>query len=117
MIEELVARSFALRDSVHLAHWATRSFAEHMALGEFYDEIIEHIDSTIEVYQGCYGLLKEVKPLSYSKDNILNQIVDEANWIAENRDAIAKNNQVIENQLDELGAFYASTAYKLKFLS
>lgn len=115
-MEELVSRLFALRDASHLAHWATKSFAEHEALGEFYISLIEHIDGVVESYQGAYGLLKAVKPFEYSKDNIIGQIIDEANWIADHREEIARGNTVIENQLDELGAFYLSTVYKLRFL-
>lgn len=116
-MEELVSRLFALRDASHLAHWATRSFAEHEALGEFYDALIDRIDAVVEAYQGAYGLIKTVKPIEYRKDDILGQIIEEANWIADHREDIARGNTVIENQLDELGAFYLSTAYKLRFLS
>jgi hypothetical protein len=116
MIEEFVSRGFALRDAAHLAHWATRSYAEHVALGAFYDGLIDGIDGIIEAYQGCFGLIKAVEPTDYKRDEILSQIVTEANWIAENRDKIAKGNEVLENKLDELGGLYASTVYKLRFL-
>lgn len=116
MIEEFVSRMFALRDSTHLAHWNTRSYAEHVALGEFYDELIDKVDTVIEAYQGCFGLIGKVKPRDYSKENILKQIADTANWLADKRDDIAQDNQVIENQIDELGLFFATTHYKLKFL-
>ena len=116
MIEQFVSRGFALRDAAHLAHWASRSYAEHVTLGEFYDALVDGIDTVVETYQGCFGLIGEVIPTSYKKDDILAQIVKEANWIAENRDQIAKGNEVLENKLDELGALYASTVYKLRFL-
>lgn len=116
MIEEFVSRGFALRNATHLAHWASRSYSEHVALGDFYDGLVDAIDGVVEAYQGCFGLIGEVSPKSYKKDDILSQIVKEANWIAENRDKIAKGNEVLENKLDELGALYASTVYKLRFL-
>lgn len=117
MVEELVSRLFALRDSAHLAHWATRSYAEHMALGDFYDALDDKIDSIIETYQGCFGLIGDVKPRDYSKKSILKQIADEANWIAQHRDDIAQDNDVLANMIDDLGATYAVAHYKLKFLS
>lgn len=82
MIEEFISRGFALRDSAHLAHWATRSYSEHRALGNFYDGLVNGIDAVVETYQGCNSLVKEVKPMSYSRDNILDQIIEDANWIA-----------------------------------
>lgn len=117
MIEELVSRGFALRDAAHLAHWNTRSYSEHVALGSFYDDLIDKLDTVVEAYQGCFGLIGKVKPLDYSRDNILKQIADTANWLAEHREDIAQDNQVIENQIDELGLFFAHAHYKLKFLS
>ena len=117
MIEEFVSRMFALRDSTHLAHWNTRSYAEHVALGDFYDELIDKVDTIVEAYQGCSGLIGKVKPRDYAREGILKQIADNANWLAENRDRLAEDNQVIENQIDELGLFFATTHYKLKFLS
>lgn len=117
MIEEFVSRSFALRDAAHLAHWATRSYSEHVALGEFYDSLLEKTDSLVEAYQGCFGLIGKVKPKDYAKDNIVKQIADTANWLAENREKLADDNAVIENQIDELGLFFAHAHYKLKFLS
>ena len=57
MIEEFVSRSFALRDAAHLAHWATRSYSEHVALGEFYDGLLDKVDTIVEAYQGCFGLI------------------------------------------------------------
>lgn len=116
MIEDFVSRGFALRDATHLAHWATRSYAEHVALGGFYEGLIDGIDTVVEAYQGCFGLIGTVTPTDYERGDILSQIVKEANWIAENRDKIAKGNEVLENKLDELGALYASTVYKLRFL-
>ena len=58
MIEELVARVFALRNAAHLEHWATNSFSKHMALGSFYDDIIDKTDKLVEaVGSGKFDLV------------------------------------------------------------
>lgn len=119
MIEDFISRAFALRNAAHLAHWAatgTGSYARHSALGDLYDGVIDSVDSIVECYQGCYGLIGEVKPAVYAKDDIEQKLVETANWIAGNREAIARDNEIIENQLDELGALFAKTVYKLRFL-
>jgi len=116
MIEEFVSRGFALRNASHLAHWATGSYAEHVALGDFYDGLIDGIDGIIEAYQGCFGKIGNVPSQPFKKDGILDQIVMMANWLATNRDKIAKGNQILENKIDELGGLFASTVYKLRFL-
>ena len=55
MVKELVQRVFSARNCTHLQHWNTSSYAEHMALGDFYDDVIDLIDSFVEAYQGKIG--------------------------------------------------------------
>lgn len=113
MIEELVSRAFAIRNAAHTAHWATKSLAEHMVLGDFYDGVIDKIDGIVEAYQGWFGLIGEVPTKTISKDNIAAKIGDEALWISENREKIAKNSTMVENLLDDLLDLYSTTHYKL----
>jgi DNA-binding ferritin-like protein len=113
MIEELVSHVFAMRNAAHTAHWATKSYSEHKALGKFYDELISKIDAIVEAYQGWFGLIGEVRILMMPKDDIASKIRDELAWIATNRSKIAKNNTMIENLIDELMQHYSSTHYKL----
>lgn len=117
MIEELIARTFALRNAAHLAHWASRSFSEHEALGAFYDEIIDKLDLVVEAYQGLFGLVGQVPTIAGRSNAIVDEIRSEMEWLAANRDEIARDNAVLANQLDDLGHFYATTLYKLDFLS
>lgn len=39
----------------HLMHWQTTSYAAHVALGDYYDEIPEAVDKLVEAYMGKYG--------------------------------------------------------------
>ena len=120
MIEEFVARMFAIRDAAHVAHWAAKgpgSYAQHVALGEFYDGIVDLVDSYVETYQGYYGLIREVKPVPYTRNDILKQIQTEAKWLGENCDAICQENAALENIFQEIEALFAKTYYKLKFLA
>lgn len=120
MVEEFVARMFAIRDAAHVAHWAAKgpgSYAQHVALGEFYDGIIDLVDGYVEAYQGYYGLIGEVKPIPYSRKDILKQIQAEAKWLGENCDAICQENDTLENLLQEIKALFAKTYYKLKNLA
>ena len=122
MIEELVSRTFGIRNAAHLAHWRAKgpgSFAKHMALGDFYDDIIEKVDTIVEAYQGCYGELIGVVKLAAqdTKRDILAAITEEYDWIMENREAIAENNTSLENMIDDLCATYEKVLYKLKFLA
>lgn len=39
---------------VRLFHWQTSSYAQHVAFGEYYEELSDLIDTFVESYQGKY---------------------------------------------------------------
>lgn len=117
MIEELIARTFSLRNAAHLSHWSTRSYSEHQALGSFYNDIIDKLDMVVEAYQGTFGLVGQVPVIGQRSNAIVDEIRSEMEWLADNRDAIARSNSVLANQLDDMGHFYATSLYKLDFLA
>lgn len=114
-IEQLIARVFSARNAAHRSHLAAKgdgSFAKHMALGEFYDEIIGKIDEIIEVDQGMYGLIgdfsvEDVKPEDFAKF-----VREESMWIEMNREKFSKCAATLA-LIDDLTAIYLRTAYKL----
>lgn len=52
---EVLSSMLSVRDFVHCKHLATSSFAEHKALGEFYDQWLDLVDDFMETWQGKYG--------------------------------------------------------------
>ena len=116
MINELIARVFRARDFAHLQHWETDSYAEHMALGDFYEGVVEQLDTLIEAYQATFGRVSGVKLLPVAKGEALKVLQDDAVWIAKNRSKIAGSVLALESIVDELTALYLGTIYKLKFL-
>jgi hypothetical protein len=111
MIKDLIQRMFAARNAAHLEHWKTNSYAQHKALGGYYDVVIDKLDDLIEAYQGSFGLVN----LSET-DNIIKLINDELLWLNENREAICKGVPALENILDDLTALHMTTLYKLENL-
>lgn len=49
---KFVSESFALRTAIHLAHLTTRSYSQHMALGDFYEALTDLVDKYAEIYLG-----------------------------------------------------------------
>ena len=43
--------------AAHFLHLSTKSYAEHKALGHYYDDILDLADSYAETYQGHYGVI------------------------------------------------------------
>ena len=117
MIEELVGRVFATRNAVHLAHWKTESYAQHQALGAFYDDLIDKIDAIVEMHQGAFGLIKKVAPPPMpTPDDILDHLTSEAEWIEEHIDELSGGVKAIDNVLQDLSGAYYTTIYKLTHL-
>lgn len=117
LIEELAARVFAARDVAHRAHWRTGSYAAHMALGSFYEDVIDDIDHVVECYQGQFGLIEAFDVKTGPVASVAAWLSDEADWIAQNRDGIANGSQAVANLLDGLVGTYRTTVYKLNFLN
>lgn len=112
-IEELINRVFSIRDAAHLQHWTTKSYAEHEALGEFYEEIVSRLDTLVEAYQGYFGVIGTVGLKQLEFQSFLDLLGDEAKAICESRSEIAKGSPAIENLVDGLAEVYFKTFYKL----
>ena len=113
-IEEMIERVFTTRNLAHFAHWNTKSYAAHMALGELYDALVEDVDDIVETYQGEFGLLKNLCTCEAKLDkDILDIIKGDSAWIKDNRSKIANGSKTIENMIDGLTGMYNKIIYKL----
>jgi len=121
MIDELVATMFLSREMAHRAHLRTSgpgSFAQHMALGEFYPAIVDKADAIVEAYQGRHGLI-DIPYLDAPKDykDIIKILEKHLSDIETLRYvAVDKKDTAIQNLIDEAVATYLSALYKLKNL-
>jgi hypothetical protein len=115
-IDELLKNFFEIRDQAHVWHLQTMSYAEHKALGKFYDEWLETADTFIETYSGKYarpvgGFTASVVP--YSEGAPLPYIKRVSSFMtSENVRSIAPDTD-LQNILDELTAIANRTAYLL----
>jgi DNA-binding ferritin-like protein len=119
MIEELISRVFYARNLAHFAHWRAKgegSFAKHMALGEFYDGVIDAIDPLVEAYQGAYDLIGNIPAPTETPKDCLKCLEGDAEWIEKNHEKICKGNRAVANLIDTLTAVYLSAIYKLRNL-
>ena len=113
MIEDLIERAVHARNAAHIAHWKTKSYAEHKALGHYYEDVIEQLDELIEAYQGTFGIIGNVED---QEKNISKIIHDDIIWLNENRSKVAKGVPALENIVDELTSVHMRTLYKLENL-
>ena len=119
MIGRLIAILFLSRDLAHRDHLKTNSYAQHIALNEFYDAIVDLADKLAEAYQGRHGiienipLLKDENPKSVPADMLQNhmEMVEKLRYTA-----IEKTDTPLQNIVDEVIGQYLSTLYKLRNL-
>lgn len=117
-MDKLLATLFLSRDLAHREHLKTKSYAQHIALGSFYEEIIEAADSLAEMYQGRHGIIEDIPLLDdEAEDNIVDTLKGHMDLIEDMRyKAVEKTDTPIQNQIDTIVAIYLTTLYKLRNL-
>jgi hypothetical protein len=125
MMEQLIATLFLSREFAHRRHLAVTgpgSFAAHMALGSFYDDIIDNADSIAEAYQGMYGLMDDIPCLECPKGK--KTIAATATILESHMNSVEdlryracdKSDTAIQNLIDTAIETYLSVIYKLRNL-
>ena len=103
--------------NAHILHLTTRSYAEHVALQNFYENIGDLVDSFVEAFQGKYGLLHDFTsdyklpdaPISY-----IEYLKTEVETLR--RQPRFPQDSELQNLVDEIADLINSTLYKLRFL-
>jgi len=112
--EEFVGMALLGRDMAHLAHWKTKSYAEHKALNTFYDELLELIDGFVEQYQGYTGRRMEIERAGNRDGDIREVLEDQMEWIEAYRYKICdEEDTAMQNTIDEIVRLYQTTLYLL----
>ena len=102
----------------HMQHLATKSYAQHIALGEFYNAIIELADTYAEAYSGAY---EQIPITAYSNDfSVTKDPEAYLQMIKRYVDVHRKDlpdDTALQNIVDEIVGQIDSTLYKLRFLN
>lgn len=119
MAAQIISIMFLSRDIAHKEHLKTNSFAQHMALGSFYNDVIDLADKLAETWQGRNGLIDDIPTITLKGGkNIVEKIELLMGMIEVSRyKNYDKNDTPIQNIIDEIVGLYLSTLYKLRNLS
>jgi len=119
---KLFSKLFESREMAHIYHLQVSgepgSHAKHTALGDYYDVVLDLVDSIIETFQGQYGIVEEYDvidtSISREKDTIeyFNEL---ARFLKEERKCINVEDTHLHNIIDEIVALVYRTLYKLKY--
>lgn len=115
--QEFVGALFSARDYAHTAHLNTDSYAQHMALNAFYDEIVELADTFAESWMGRnLTKLGDIPVLPMPKGEPLDVLGRYLDYVEKNRDFVPETDTALQNIIDEIVGLFLQTIYKLKFL-
>lgn len=104
----------------HIMHLQSKSYAEHMALGGFYDAIPGLVDSIVEAYQGCSGELICCYPNDIEAEgkDAIAYLKELKQYVIKQSTSMFSGNEYpnILNEVDAVTTLIDSTLYKLTFL-
>ena len=117
------SKLFESREMAHVYHLSVKgdmgSYAAHVALGVYYEGILEFIDDLIETYQGQYELVesfdmintidtKSKPPIEYFEELVM--------FIKSTRNtSLSAEDTHLQNVIDEVVGLIYRTLYKLKY--
>ena len=112
----LLSTLFLGRELAHRAHLRTQSYAQHMALDEFYNGIVDLADEFAEVFQGMNGIIGDIPISNLGIATEITKILEsQAKWIESARDHFnSPKERPLQNIIDNACGLYASTLYKLR---
>lgn len=119
---KLFSKLFECREMAHIYHLQVKgdagSYASHMALGAFYEGVLDLVDDLIETYQGQYEVVEGYDIIdtkdTRSKDKV-EYFTELADFIKSERKCISPEDTHLHNIIDEIVALTYRTLYKLKF--
>ena len=101
--------------NTHFFHWSTDSFSKHMALGTYYDEIVELTDDLVEAYMGCYEKITVFPSTYHLPKEPIKYMESLKSFVNDARKDLPQETQ-LQNIIDEIAQLIDSTLYKLKNL-
>ena len=119
-MEELASILMHSRTQAHVFHLGVSgpgAFAAHMALGTYYDKIVDLLDGLVESYQGKYGLIKFKPVINLDNNcdgaNIVSYFDKLIQIVCALRQAPNLSDSFIQNEIDNVVNLLYSTKYKL----
>jgi hypothetical protein len=116
-VSQFISTLLASRTQAHIFHLQSTSYAQHKALGKYYEDIVEATDALVELIQGRYGIVRGyTSPATFKEDDgTVSYFEALLKYIDLNRASLPQDGN-IQNQLEVVIDLVNSTLYKLKYL-
>lgn len=114
-LESIAAKLTYFHEQLHLLHWQTSSYAEHMALGGLYDYVHDFKDGVIEKIMGYTGKRPGAYKIEVLGASPATVVVSDLIGFASELKAYGEKNSYhdISNLADSLSGEAAKTKYLL----
>jgi hypothetical protein len=101
--------------NAHFMHLQSKSYAQHKALGHYYEDILEVTDKWAETYQGHHGIIDSYPQTFHLVKEPVNYMKELIDFVDDMGEALPKDPD-LENIRQEIRSLLASTLYKLENL-
>jgi len=102
--------------NIHLLHWMSKSYSQHVTLGELYEALTEGADSYAEKFMGKYGQIDSFPTFYDLPDNDpvkeVEKIYNDVKILREKLPQDSDMNQLVDDIVNDI----AEALYKLRFL-
>ena len=117
------SKLFESREMAHVYHLSVKgdmgAYAAHVALGAYYEGILEFIDDLIETYQGQYELVENFEMIDTADTKTKSPIEYFEELVmfvkSERNTALSAEDTHLQNVIDEVVGLIYRTLYKLKY--
>lgn len=115
--EQLVRYTLEYSNQLRYYHWQTKSYAQHEALGKFYDGIAGTLDTIVEIWSGRLGNIKvdqgSVELVDYTD---VESVIESAETLREVWEEFGETITYgdVKDQIDDLVTLINQTIYLLR---
>ena len=76
-MNEYIGLLLQSRTQTHIFHLQTKSYAKHVALQSYYEDIVDLIDDIVEAYQSSYDIITD-----YTMKTSIKNLTDDSDIVA-----------------------------------
>jgi DNA-binding ferritin-like protein len=100
----------------HVMHWKTSSFSIHKALGKYYEQMPDLVDTLAESLFGKYSTITDFEDHFMMEDLPLQYMTEIQDYVTSQRKLITQDSE-IQNAVDAVMELLNTTVYKLRQFS
>ena len=114
-IEEYLGTLQSAMKETWKSHLKTNKYSKHIALNEFYDDVVDLVDDLIEEYQGLHGVVKNLKNVLTTDEMDARDYLNELREMTEAGKDFFEEDE-LKSDVDAILSLIDKTLYKLNEL-